>query len=69
MAVEATQQVKPQTAPVEAKKPESAKPAEVVGTVATVDPKAAPAPKAPTESPVASATKAPAQGQKLDVKA
>ncbi len=75
MAVEATQPVKTQAqsaqAPVvEIKKGEKAqKPAEVTGTTASVDVKAAPAPKAPAESPVASATKAPGVGEKIDVKA
>lgn len=72
MAVESTQSVKVQTpaAPAsEVKKDAKSKPAEVVGTAAAIDAKAAPTAKAPTESPVANATKAPGQGEKIDVKA
>ena len=72
MAVESTQPVKAQipAAPAsEVKNDAKSKPAEVVGTAAAVDAKAAPVAKAPIESPVASATKAPGQGEKIDVKA
>lgn len=74
MAVESTQPVKVQTpaAPAakapEAKKGEKAPKTEVAGKAAAVDVKAAPAAKAP-EATIATATKAPGQGEKLDVKA